>query len=161
MSPVRGPRIAWPLFIVLGIISAAWAFAQSTPTPATPAGDPERVISTAATPAPATTVTAKARVHPMVAEMRAVLETERVEFRNLFARFRAAPDATAALAVQREIEQLKLSTEISLLRIQADYARRAGRAAQAAELEKVIAELQAPPVSVAPASRSGPEPTSR
>ena len=161
MSPARVPRFAWLCFIVLGISFAAYALAQGTPTSATALGDPERVITPAAKHAPAPTLTPAKPANPMVTEMRAVLETERVQFANLFARFRVAPDGAAALAVQREIEQLKVGTEISLLRIQADYARRAGRISQAAELEKVITELQAPLARVAPASSNGPEPASR
>jgi hypothetical protein len=161
MSPVSVPRIPWPLLSILGVLLASQVFAQGAPVPVTPAGDPDRLPPAVQAPAPAATVAPAPRAHAMAAEMLAVIEAERGELAKLFARFRAAPDAATALAVQREIEQLKSGTEISLLRIQAGYARRAGRSAQAAELEKVIAELQAPAVRMAPASSRGPEPASR
>ena len=80
----------------------------------------------------------------MAAEMKAVLEGERAALAALDVRFRQAPDARAALAVQREIERLKMSTELELLRIQAVFARRSGRLQAAQEIEAAIVELTRP-----------------
>ena len=54
--------------------------------------------------------------------------------------------------------QLKLGTEIALLRVQARYARAEGRLAVAAHLDDAIRELESPPVPPQTAVR--PSPTS-
>jgi hypothetical protein len=81
---------------------------------------------------------------PMALEMNTLLEDERVALRDLQARYRSAADPATALDAQRRIEQLKVNTEIGLLRIQASWARREGRAEQASHLEKAIEEILHP-----------------
>jgi len=55
------------------------------------------------------------------------------------------------LQLQREIERVKEETELQILRVQADFARREGRLEQAAEIEAALAEMTAPR-SAAPAA---------
>lgn len=53
------------------------------------------------------------------------------------------------------MQQQRVALQVGLLRIQAAYARRAGRERLAAQLERSIAELVAPPVP-APAPEGAP-----
>ena len=88
--------------------------------------------------------------------MRAVLERERGQLDTLSVRLRTATSVREALACQLEIERVKRATEIALLRIQADAARRAGRTALAGQLEASIREIESPPVRGVPVSRPAP-----
>jgi hypothetical protein len=88
-------------------------------------------------PAPGPTVV-KPRLSPLAADMMKVIESEQQALAALSLRFKRAGDARAALAVQREIERVKLETEVSLLRIQASYARREGRLKTAQEIEAAV-----------------------
>lgn len=81
----------------------------------------------------------------MNAELMQVLEAERASLAELRDRFRAARDRRDALAIEREIAQVKAHAEMALLRIQADYARRLGRLAVAREIESVIQAILHPP----------------
>ncbi len=91
-------------------------------------------------------------------EMRAVIDAERVTLEALNARFRQSADAEAGLAIQREIAQLKVQTELSLLRIQARHARAAGRATVADAIERAIREIESPPVPLPAGIRPVPAP---
>ncbi len=91
-----------------------------------------------------------AKASPMMVEIRAVLDEERASLKVLHERFRAAKDADAAIAIQREIARVKLDAEVSVLRVQAKHARAAGRADVAANLEAAIQQMlepEAPPPS--------------
>jgi hypothetical protein len=90
----------------------------------------------------------------MAAEMLSVLQQEQDGLSRLQTRFQQAADSRAALAIQREIEALKLETEIGLLRIQADYARREGRRATAERIERAIEQILHPVIPQAPVDRS-------
>ena len=161
MVPARVPPIACLLCIVtaFALATTAAAAGDAPLTASSVAGtDPP---APASRPAPAAVAPRAPRAMPMITELRAVIEAERAQLKDLHARFRAAPDAGAALAIQGEIERVRTANEITLLRIQVEHARRAGRAAQAVELEKVIRQLETPPARVAPAVRSAPEPASR
>jgi hypothetical protein len=106
---------------------------------------------------PAAEATAAARVlSPLMVEIQAVLADEQTKVAELQARLEAATDDHAALALQKEIEQIKVETELNILRLQATYARNEGRIEQAAEIEAVIAEMLSPrPVGV-PIERPAP-----
>lgn len=89
-----------------------------------------------------------AKASPMMVEIRAVLDEERAALKSLNERFRAAKDADAAIALQREIARVKLDAEVAVLRVQAKHARAAGRADVAANLEAAIQKMlepEAPP----------------
>ncbi len=91
---------------------------------------------------------------PMMVEIRAVLETEQTQLAALQERFDGAADAGEALAIEREIEQLKVGTEFRILQIQAEHARIAGHIDQAIEIERAIEEMTNPPVQQAPRPRA-------
>jgi hypothetical protein len=80
----------------------------------------------------------------MFAEMQGTLDSERSQLAALHERFLRAATPAAALEVQREIERLKADTEIALLRIQATWARRAGKIEAATRIEAAITELTTP-----------------
>lgn len=110
---------------------------------ALPAGP--RAAEETAAPAPKPRLRAAS---PMMVEIRAVLDEERAALRLLNERFRAAKDADAAIALQREIARVKLDTEVAVLRVQVKHARAAGRADVAANLEAAIQKMlepEAPP----------------
>jgi len=104
-------------------------------------------------------VVAVRRPSAMTQEIDKVLDEERKALADLRARFAAAPSAKVALEVQREIEQLKVGTEVALLRVQVAFARRDGRLEDARRIEADIEEALHPrnPVGAAgPARRSPP-----
>ena len=111
-----------------------------------------------ATAAPAPGIAATAKPSAMMTEIRALIADEHRSLTALNERFRRTTDPAAAIALQREIAQLKLGTEIALLRVQARYARAGGRLAVAAHLDDAIRELESPPVPPQTAVR--PSPTS-
>ena len=94
-------------------------------------------------PAPAAEMTAARPLSPEMLEIDAALAAERVQVQDLTARLEAATDDAAALALEREIETTKQSTELAILGIQARHARAAGREAQAQEIEAAISQMTA------------------
>lgn len=78
---------------------------------------------------------AAAQLPPLQRAMRELLTAEREQLARLQANFDAAPDARAALELERRIAALKLSTELELLRLQATDLRERGREAEATALE--------------------------
>ncbi|MDD5718158.1 MAG: hypothetical protein PHQ53_00550 [Candidatus Krumholzibacteria bacterium] len=68
----------------------------------------------------------------------------------------AAGDATAALAVQRRIEDAAREFELRILRIQIDDARRNGRIAVAEQLEAAVETMLNPPAFPARPERPAP-----
>lgn len=97
-----------------------------------------------------------ARPSPMTIEIRAVLDRERDALASLHAKLRAARDEGAARELEREVERVRLGTEVSLLRVQAKHARLAGREAVAAHLEGAIRALLSPPVVLPERARPVP-----
>ncbi len=76
-----------------------------------------------------------------------LLEDQNTRLAELHRRFQAAPDHASALAVQREIEMLKVETELALLRSQAESAREQGRASAAEAIEASIDQIRRPHVT--------------
>jgi len=110
-----------------------------------PAGTSRTAVeSDAGVDAPAPSAARKVHVSPMFAEMRGTLDAERSQLAVLHERFLRAATPAAALAIQREIERLKADTEVALLRIQATWARRAGKIEVATRIEAAITELITP-----------------
>jgi hypothetical protein len=107
---------------------------------------------------PAPEVASIVKPGAMMTEIRALVADERRSLASLNQRFHRTTDQAAALTLQREIAQLKLGTELALLRVQARYARAEGRLSVAAHLENAIRELESPPVPRQTAVR--PSPTS-
>ena len=84
-----------------------------------------------------------AKLKPMLREIHYLLVRERLEVQALEAELESLRDPIAALELQRRISDLKESTEIEILQVQASYARREGRLQQAAEIDDVVKTLQA------------------
>jgi hypothetical protein len=90
---------------------------------------------------------------PMAAEMQRELERSQREYAGLYQRLAEARDETEAFAIQEQMRQQRTALQISLLRIQAAYARRAGRNALAAQLDRAVAAL----IEADPPARSAPD----
>lgn len=134
-----------------------------TETPAAPAGEtgiaaPAAALAPADKPAPSKPeARARARrMSPLAVAMAGVVESEKASMATLKALLAAARTSEAAESVQREIEQLKLDTEVQLLTLQATHHRQNGRPELAAELDRAIAGLRAPERKLEPASRPAP-----
>ena len=81
---------------------------------------------------------------PCMQAIQAVLDHEAARLAELETGQKAAVGESALLELQREIERVKEETELQILRVQADFARREGRLEQAAEIEAALAEMTAP-----------------
>ncbi len=132
--------------------------ATRTPTTAVSAADSGAAAAPAATP---DTITVARERNPIMADVRAALEREREQVEALRVRLRGVTDHRAALAIQREIERVKLETEVSILRIQAGAARKAGRLALAKQIDEAIESLLAPPAPATPVTRPAPRAAAR
>ena len=142
------------LLVALLATTARAEAGRSAPATATPAAGPDS--------APVAVVRAPARPpSPMMLEIRAALDREREQIEGLRLRLRGASNAREALALERQVERVKLDTEIAILRIQADAARRAGRTALAARIDAAIGGLLAPPAPATPVARPAPHGSSR
>ena len=93
---------------------------------------------------------------PLMAEIQAVLADEQTRVAELEARLSSSLDEGAALALRRQIEQIKVETELNILRLQAEHARRAGQDEQAAAIEAAIAEMLSPRPAGVPSERPAP-----
>ncbi len=87
----------------------------------------------------------RGRPTPMVAEMLALVESERVQVAELRGALAGVRDAARALELQRRIERVKVDTEVSLLRVQIGYAQREGRSETAARLQRTLNMVLSPP----------------
>jgi hypothetical protein len=106
--------------------------------------------------APAVEKSAAPVLSPLMLEIQAALAAEQARVADLEARFAAAADEASALAIQKEIEQIKVETELSILRLQAEHARQEGRVEQAAQIEAAIAEMMNPRPAGIPIERPAP-----
>ena len=92
----------------------------------------------------------------VAASITALIEAEGEQLRVLTRRLDATRDSDAAMGIQREIEQVKVQTELSILRLQSEHARRAGRIAVADRLDAAIREMVEPRPAMTPVSRPAP-----
>ena len=84
--------------------------------------------------------------------IRRTLDEESRGLASLEARLETASTDAEALAIEREVEQVKAANELALLRIQAQEARDAGRIALAEEIERAIDAVLHPQIPLAPPS---------
>ena len=89
---------------------------------------------------------------PMVIEIDTMLGEQDALLEELYAELKSAPDAAAALEVQREIEAVKRDSERSMLQIQLDFARVKGTPEQVEALEKALHDFDNPRVFHTPAN---------
>ena len=90
---------------------------------------------------------------PMATELQRELERGQREYAALFQRLALAHGESEALEVEGDMRQQRVELQISLLRIQSAYARRAGRNGFADELERAISAL----IAAEPGPPSVPE----
>jgi len=141
------------LTCLIGVFDAAVAAPDepSTAAAAQPAPIPENAAEIAELASgqlvleagPTVEAPAARALSPEMVEIMATLPAEQTQVDDLTARLRAATDNAAGLALEREIEATKWSTELAILGIQARYARAAGREEQALAIEASIAQLTA------------------
>ena len=86
-----------------------------------------------------------AKPGPLYERIAAVVEAELAAAADLQARIAVATDDEELAALQRELETLKKETQVTILQLQADYAREQGRPEQAVEIEAAIENLRHPP----------------
>jgi hypothetical protein len=82
-------------------------------------------------------------MHPVAAEIHALRDAQTTRLRELNARARMAEDPNEELALQREIQQVKLDGEIAMYEIQLRHAESRADAKTAAMLREVLAAYQA------------------
>lgn len=122
--------------------------------------------SEAAEAAKTVAAAAEASASPLMRDIRTLWMARQAEVAVLEESFRAASDHPTALAIQKRIEALLVQTEFDILQLQADHARREGRAADAERIEAEIAAAKTLPAqqTVDPQKRSpraGGEPAAR
>lgn len=185
MSSPRSHRLPGLMLALAAASALAWAAAAPAadkvePTGSGPAASPppaaampaipenaeELKAPQGAAPAPATVTRRPARkLTPMMAEILAYLEARdhaiALRQQQLAAPGAARPDAAAALAAAAEMQRMKQETELEVLAIQARWARREGRTADAQRIEETIEEILRPKVPVNPEVRPAPSTPSR
>jgi hypothetical protein len=114
-------------------------------------GMPDARPATASRPVGPTGVLLPA-ADPMAAEMQRELERGQREYADLFRRLALSQSEDEAFGIEEDMRRQRVELQVSLLRIQAAYARRAGRNAFADQLELAIGAL----VTAPPAPPSGP-----
>jgi hypothetical protein len=113
----------------------------------------EPVAPVALDPAASPEPTTVRPLSPLMSAIQNLWEARQVEIIALKEQLRSASDHAAALAILHEIEALQASTEIEILRLQADHVRREGREAAAQAIEAAIAEQLNPSPVCRPAPR--------
>ena len=93
---------------------------------------------------------------PMMIEIQKVVDADRATNEALIDRQKSALSDGEALNLQREIETLAQNTELKILQIQADFARKDGREEIAKEIEDQIQLMRAPARRGVPMDRSAP-----
>lgn len=78
---------------------------------------------------------------PMAADLQRAIERNQREYAALFSQLSQARDEREAFAIQDEMRQSRTGLQIELLRIQAAYARRAGREELAYEFDRTVDAL--------------------
>lgn len=144
-------------FVVgLALVALTLVPSSSADIPSPPAAQPAIAAQVEPVPTPADTVPPARPVSPVMLRVRTALDREREQIDALRLRLRQKVGHQEAAALQREIERVKLDTEVAILRIQADVARKAGQVTLAERLEVAAAELLAPPAATTPAVRPAP-----
>lgn len=127
------PRFALAVFatLFLGFV---------TPPDAPSAGSPPANAAAVARPVGPTGVVLPA-ADPMAADLQRAIERNQREYAALFSQLSQARDEREAFAIQDEMRQSRTGLQIELLRIQAAYARRAGREELAYEFDRTVEAL--------------------
>ena len=149
--------------LVVGLVLVALTLvpSSSADTPSPPTAQPAAVAHVEPAPTPADTVPATHPVSPIMLKLRAALDREREQIDALRLQLQPRVSHQEALALQRQIERVKLDTEVAILRIQADAAREAGHVTLAERLEVAATDLLTPPAATTPATRPAPRTAGR
>jgi hypothetical protein len=137
------------LLVAVLLLAPSLLSAQAEPV-VDPAPDPAAAAGLAAAAPPPPPVV----LSPLMQEITAAWKAHEVVVAALEQELAATADATAALALQRQIESARAQVEVEILTIQARHARRNGRADVAAELEAAIGQLSAAPARGIPVPRA-------
>ena len=140
-----------PILATLAVAPAALAADTPAPEAAT--------LARPAEPPAAPEVAPRLPAHwlsPMVAEMFAALDEQRAKIGRVRAELAQARDGARAFELQRAISAAKQETEVRLLRIQADHARRDGRLEVAAKLDAALTAMTTPAPAREPEVRPAP-----
>jgi hypothetical protein len=129
-------RIAY-LMGSVPILVALVALAQDSPRTPQPVVDR---IDIAETP-----LHRNAPLSPFMQQVDAAIAAEREALDALREQLAGAGNEEEILSLLREIEQVKRGTELKILQIQADFARKAGRNEMVERIEAAIQSMQAPP----------------
>lgn len=173
MKSFRPPRLVvsllWVLLVLPGLAAARGPAADQPVAASPPPGEPavaaeeagavdagEDGTAGSAEAAKAAEAAAEANASPLMRDIRALWKARQTEVAVLEESFRTATDHPTALAIQQRIEALLVQTEFDILQLQADHARREGRAADAERIEAEIAAAKALPTqaSLDPQKRS-------
>ena len=93
---------------------------------------------------------------PMMLQISNACADEQAALAKLQTRLETATGESEILAVIREIEEVKIQTEIRILEIQADFARQEGNIEKAELIEAAIEEIIAGPPAGVPQPRQAP-----
>ncbi|MBI5168588.1 MAG: hypothetical protein HZA61_03780 [Candidatus Eisenbacteria bacterium] len=121
-------------------VSLTLVAALATPAGAPSAGAPPTSAAALARPVGPTGVVLPA-ADPMAADLQRAIERNQREYAALFGQLARARDEREAFAIQDEMRQSRTGLQIELLRIQAAYARRAGREELAYEFDRTVEAL--------------------
>jgi len=157
LAPRGVPAAVLLVAIVLALLPAAAAIAGPESSAAAPAeipaptvqGEPVGPEPTAAEP-----VARLAPLTPMMQEIFAAWDAHVIAVKALEARLEGVTDHREAMALQREIESARDGVELTILRIQARYARQEGRLEDAAAIEEAVATMTAPRPVAQPVERA-------
>ena len=148
-SAIRSPR--W-LILGVAVLAALTALAQNHDPTAPPA-----IATENADGAPP----AARALSPLMQDIRTVFEAEKTALASLKVRLQDADDEREILSLLHEIDQVKQETELQVLQIQSDSARREGRTEAAERIEATIAVLRAGPPRAAPRENTTADPSAR
>jgi len=100
-----------------------------------------------------------AQLKPLQRELRQILLTERDKLAELHAAFEQETDALRSLDIQKQIRDVKQSTERALVQAQIDHARAAGRQAAAERLEAALERMYQPETENGSSTPTPPRPS--
>ncbi len=92
----------------------------------------------------------------MTVEINALLTEARVQVALLQDRFDKEPNAEVAMGLVRQIEQLKINSELDIMRVQSRYALAAGNNELVQEIEAALTQMTTPRPRKQPIDRPAP-----
>ncbi len=98
----------------------------------------------------------QAQFKPMTVEINALLTEARVQVALLQDRFDKEPNAEVAMGLVRQIEQLKINSELDIMRVQSRYALAAGNDELVQEIEAALTQMTTPRPRKQPIDRPAP-----